>query len=218
MTVKIHQVTLLRVLGLGLREEDLHQTLHVHQVPQADQARVPVQKTGVIGINTRSAVKSQNTSLHTISLNVLLRRSRASLRVLRVENQKPNGKPSHVNTRKKKKSKSKEHEHPSLGCSSPRPAYYAVLLKIDNNINREAVLFEHPSPKSSSEPISQWNVFKNQIADHMQKSRRITTSFCLTYSHHGHQTILSEETWKAFAYFAKNSSLTLSLLMLLHKR
>ena len=61
MTVKIHQVTLLRVLGLGLREEDLHQTLQVHQVPQAHQARVPVQKTSVIGIDTRSAVKSQNT-------------------------------------------------------------------------------------------------------------------------------------------------------------
>ena len=88
-----------------------------------------------------------------------------------------------------------------------------MLLKIDNNINREAVLFEHPSPKSSSEPISQWNVFKNQIADHTQKSRRITTSFCLTYSHHGHQTILSEETWNAFAYFAKNSSLDCPLFV-----
>ena len=102
MTVKIHQVTLLRVLGLGLREEDLHQT---HQVPQPHQARVPVKKTSVIGINTRSAVKSQNTSLHTISLNKLLRWSRASLRVLRVENRKPKGKPSHVNTRKKRSQK-----------------------------------------------------------------------------------------------------------------
>ena len=47
----------------------------------------------------------------------------------------------------------------------------------------------------------------------MQKSRRITTSFCLTYSHNGHQTILSEEAWNAFAYFAKNSSLDCPLLV-----
>ena len=109
------------------------------------------------------------------------------------------------NKHKKKKSKtkkqSKEHHNES-------PTYYTVLLKIDKNENRDAVLFENQ--KSTSEPRRDWQTFRNKIEEYILKRNpslsrsRPTSSFCLTYSHHGHQTILCEETWSTFAYFQKN--------------
>ena len=110
----------------------------------------------------------------------------------------------HASYKKSKRSRSSHSHRHSQVESSHDDEPFTVLLKIDENVSREAILFE-------SKKTTDWENFKDAIHGHVFKrmvNQNINLSrgsskqtICLTYSHHGHQTILCQDTWKAFKYF-----------------